>query len=89
MSLPIVRAGVDTAALGGLIATFLGWMGPIGALLAVIWYGLQIYESKAVQDFLAKRASKREMRAAIAAAKAQLAVPQAPSGAAPGPATPA
>ncbi len=44
---------------GGIIATFLGWLPPvlagIASFLAVIWYLVQIYESKFVQDWLTKR----------------------------------
>lgn len=50
----IVRAGVDATALGALLSTFIGWMGPIGAVLAVLWYAAQLYESKFVQDIIAK-----------------------------------
>jgi hypothetical protein len=35
---------VDLASLGGCIATLLGWLPHLAALLSVIWYAIRIYE---------------------------------------------
>lgn len=37
------------ASLGAIFATIAGWLPSIAALVAVLWYVLQIYESKTVQ----------------------------------------
>ena len=42
-----------------ILGTLAGWFPPIAAFVAFIWYSIQIYESKTVQDwFHARRAKK-------------------------------
>ncbi len=60
---PVVKAGFDYAGIGLIFTSFIGWLGPLGALLAVVWYALQIYESKAVQDWLATRQRRQSVLA--------------------------
>ncbi len=43
-------------------ATFLGWLPPIAAVIAVIWYSIQIYESKTAVRFRTWRKTRRIAR---------------------------
>lgn len=40
---------------GAIISTFAGWTPSIAAIVALIWYLIQIYESATVQRWLANR----------------------------------
>lgn len=44
-SIPVFRAGADVAGAFSIVGTLIGALPAIGALLAVIWYLFQIYES--------------------------------------------
>lgn len=41
-----------------ILGTFAGWLPPLAALAAIIWYAINIYESKTVQAWLAQRRGK-------------------------------
>jgi hypothetical protein len=43
---------VDTVSAGAILSAFLGYLPPIAALLAIFWYGVQLYESRTVQRWL-------------------------------------
>lgn len=49
MNLRPVLLTVDFAAAGAIIGAIAGLLPPLGALAALIWYGIQIYESKTIQ----------------------------------------
>lgn len=55
---PIARAGIDIGGLGAVLNAIMAWTTPAitfaGLVLAVLWYGAQLYESKLVQDWIAK-----------------------------------
>jgi hypothetical protein len=53
--------------LGAIGASLLGYLPAVGALIAVIWYTIQIYESVTVQRWLAARRLRQ-----IVALKAKL-----------------
>jgi hypothetical protein len=53
--------------IGAIAATFMGWVPGVAALVALIWYSIQIFESATVQRWLANRRARR-----IAHLKAQV-----------------
>jgi TctA family transporter len=52
---------------GAILGTFVGWLPGTATIIALIWYVLQVYESKTVQRFLHARRMRR-----IASAEALL-----------------
>lgn len=48
-----VKAAVDAGAAGAIVATLVGWLPAIAAALAIVWYLVQIAESKTGQRFIA------------------------------------
>jgi hypothetical protein len=50
---------ITTATVGG---TLLGWLPPIAALFAIVWYALQIWESRTVQGWLSRRPASAEAK---------------------------
>lgn len=61
--------------LGAIIGTLAGWLPPIAALIAAVWYCVQIYESKSFQGFLMRRRAKRAERLEKQLAKLQAKLP--------------
>lgn len=63
MDHPVVRAGVSLGGLGAIANGVMQWLTPaltfLGLLLAALWYSAELYESKFVQDWLAKRKAKK------------------------------
>ncbi len=53
---------INLALAASIWATFLGWLPPIAALIAVIWYSIQIYESKTAARFRAWWKARRIVR---------------------------
>lgn len=53
----VVRAG-DTISALAVLTTLAGFLPPIAALSAMLWYCVQIYESKTVQAWLQARKQK-------------------------------
>lgn len=47
---------------GAVIGTMLGYFAPIAALVALIWYLIQIYESATLQRWLANRRAHKIAR---------------------------
>jgi hypothetical protein len=45
----------DTVSAFAILGAFMGYLPAIAALGAVIWYAIQVYESKTVQGFLRER----------------------------------
>ena len=56
-----VRVVADALAAGGIVATFIGWLPSISAILGFVWFIIQIWESRTVQDGVA-RWQKRKLR---------------------------
>ena len=50
----------------------MGWFPPVAALVAFVWYALQIYESKTVQEWAHNRRTRKiaELRVRMAALEA-------------------
>ena len=53
---------IHTGAVATILGTVLGWVPPIAAVLAMIWYSIEIYESKSFQRILADRRARRVIR---------------------------
>lgn len=45
---------IDAISIGGVMATLMGWVPAIAALLSIVWSLIRIYESKTVQGWLGK-----------------------------------
>lgn len=50
-------------------ATFMSWLPGIAAFLAVVWYVLQIYESRLVQEWLSRRRETKRLASIPAMSK--------------------
>lgn len=70
MSAPTPNTVGDVFAGGAILTSLLGYLPAIAAVIGVIWYLIQIWESKTVQDWYARRAAARKI-AKIASLKAQ------------------
>lgn len=44
----------DVVSVGTVVATLIGWLPHISALLTVVWLGIRIYETDTVQGWLNK-----------------------------------
>ncbi len=55
------------ASAGAVISTMVGWLPPAAAVIAFIWYVIQIYESATVQKWIRNRRTRK-----IARMKAQV-----------------
>lgn len=62
----------NSASVGVIISTIVGWLPALAALIAVIWYLVQIYESKTVQRFLNDRLKQKLLHLHAEAAKLEL-----------------
>lgn len=49
---------VDVASAATVVSALAGWLPTGAALLGIIWYAIQIWESKTVQDFIARHRRK-------------------------------
>ncbi len=61
------------ASLGAIASTMIGWLPPIAAFIALVWYMIQIYESDTVQRKLRMRRTRKlaRMKAQIIMMEAQ------------------
>ena len=62
---PITHAaalGVDAIAAGTILATLLGYLPEIAAILAILWYIIQIWESRTVQHWWRNRVMVRKAK---------------------------
>lgn len=50
-----LRAVGDGLSIGTVISTLVGWLPAFAALASIIWTAIRIYETKTVQDWLARR----------------------------------
>lgn len=57
----------NVVSVGAIVGTFMGWAPAIAALVALLWYCIQIYESATAQRWLMSRRLRR-----IAKLKAQV-----------------
>lgn len=54
-----IRVGLDVVAASAVAATFLQWLPPVSALLGIIWFLIQIWESRTVRHAIANWRQKR------------------------------
>jgi hypothetical protein len=52
----------NVASIGAVVSAFVGWLPPAAALVAIIWYMIQIYESDTVQGWRKRRRNVRLAR---------------------------
>ena len=52
----------DLAAVGTVAATIVGWLPSIAGLLSVVWFCIQIYESRSFQGWLSRSKDRRISR---------------------------
>lgn len=62
----------NSVALGAIVSTIIGIIPAVAALLALIWYVIQIYESETTKLWLAKRKARKIIRLKIALAKLEI-----------------
>ena len=55
-------AGGDTVAIVGIAAALIGWLPPIAASIAIVWYAIQIYESQTLQNMFRTYRLRRLVR---------------------------
>lgn len=70
-STPVVLAG-DTTALMAILASLAGLIPSIAGVIALIWYGIQIWESRTVRVFVQRRRERRILRLTAKLAAMQL-----------------
>ena len=64
---PILAWIGNGASVAAVFSTLIGWLPPVAAVIAFIWYCIQIYESKTIQRHLEARRVRK-----IAALRAQI-----------------
>ncbi len=50
------------ASAGAVVTSLLGWLPPVAAFIAFVWYCIQIYESSTVQKWLFRRRLRKLTR---------------------------
>ena len=69
---PVLKAGVSFGGIGFILNGAMQWLTPgltfLGLVLAVAWYSVEIWESKAVQDWLERRRARKSIGVAVQAA---------------------
>lgn len=63
----------NTASIGAVVSTVFGWLPPVAAFIAVVWYVIQIYESDTVQSWVRGRRTRKlaRMKAQVIMLEAQ------------------
>jgi hypothetical protein len=61
----IATASADTISAGAIVASFLGWLPPIAAIAAILWYVIQIYESRTFQKWVRLQRRRRRQHQAL------------------------
>jgi hypothetical protein len=49
-----IKPALDVVSIGGVVGTLMGWLPAVAALLSIIWTLIRIYETKTVQNFIAR-----------------------------------
>lgn len=76
---PDVRVAVDTVAAAGIIGTLIGYLPALAAFAAIVWYAIQVWESKTVQRHVrAWRIARRRKLMARKVRKAAAVIAAAP-----------
>lgn len=58
----VVKHVVDTLSATAILGTFVGFLPPLAAFVAVLWYALQIWESDTVQGWLHRHRVQHRLR---------------------------
>lgn len=69
---PVLAYTIDVAGAIAVLSSLLGWVSPLAALIAVIWYVIQIWESRTIQAWVQKRHERKIIRLAAKLAALQL-----------------
>lgn len=69
-----VNVIANSTATGIVISALLSFLPPIAALVALLWYFIQIWESKTVREWVARRRARKlaRMKAAIVLLETQV-----------------
>lgn len=59
---PIFRGVIDGFSVTAIVGVFVGALPTIAAVVALVWYLIQIYESKTFQNWYQKRRARRAAR---------------------------
>lgn len=62
----------DAAGVFAIVASLLGWLPPVAAVVAIAWYLIQIWESRTIQSWVLKRHERRIVRLAAKLAELKL-----------------
>jgi uncharacterized membrane protein YccC len=62
----------DGAAAMAILASLAGWLPPAAAVIGIIWYAIQIWESRTLQDWVQRRYARKIVRLAAKLAALQL-----------------
>lgn len=65
---------VDASAVGVITAAIIGWLPPLAALVAIIWYIIQIFESRTIQKKIRVFRLRRLVRLRADAAALELTI---------------
>lgn len=62
MTFDDVAPAFHTGAVASILGSLVGWLPPLAAVLAAIWYSIEIYESKTFQRIIVDRRARRVIR---------------------------
>lgn len=70
----------NAVSVGAIAGTMAGWLPAVSAIVALIWYMIQIYESKTVQEWIAARRARKiaRLKARVILLEAQFYQPETP-----------
>lgn len=55
-----MKAILDVASAGTIVASIVGWLPAVAAVMGILWYGIQIWESKTIQSIFRKNVKPPE-----------------------------
>lgn len=67
-----MNASLDLGAAVAILASLVGYLPPIAAVLAILWYLLQFWESRTLQSWMQKRTQRKILRLTAQLAALQL-----------------
>lgn len=79
MTFEDMTPAVHAVATGSILGAVLGWLPPIASVLALIWYSIEIYESKTFQRAITNWRSRKivKLKARIVELELEAATPPA------------
>lgn len=57
-----VKHVVDVASISTVIASLVGWLPSVAALLSIVWSVIRIYESQTIQSWLRKKRNDQQSK---------------------------